>query len=105
MGSQNYAKDGQELRSNCPLTFERRRRVLGRDPGQAGYRELFTDASIASRRQSCDVHAGDWAVVLPAVTAAAPSGTSGTPMNFNAYVRGPAYGGSISRDFATPASA
>lgn len=56
-------------RSNCPLALERLIRTLGEHPGQAGYRELFTDAAIAKRRQACDVHAGDWTVVLPAVTA------------------------------------
>lgn len=56
-------------RSNCPLALERLIRILGEHPGQAGYRELFADADIAKRRQACDVHAGDWAVTLPAVSA------------------------------------
>ncbi|MGD9515305.1 MULTISPECIES: hypothetical protein [Mycolicibacterium] len=38
-------------------------------PGQDGYRELFTDDAFSGRRQACDVHAGNWTVVLTAVTA------------------------------------
>jgi hypothetical protein len=30
-------------------------------------RDLFTDTTIAQHRQACDVHAGDWTVVLSAV--------------------------------------
>ncbi|BBY46609.1 hypothetical protein MARA_00390 (plasmid) [Mycolicibacterium arabiense] len=55
--------------SNCPLALSRVLRTTSAHPGQDGYRELFTDTAIAERRQVCDVHAGDWAAVLPAVTA------------------------------------
>jgi hypothetical protein len=56
-------------RSNCPLALEAVLRTAGQHPGQDGYRELFTTDAIAERRRTCDVHAGDWTVVLPAVTA------------------------------------
>lgn len=56
-------------RSNCPLALEAVLRTHGQHPGQHGYRELFTDAAISERRQACDVHAGNWTVVLPAVVA------------------------------------
>ena len=55
-------------RSNCPLALEAVLRTRGQHPGQEGYRELFTDDTISARRQACDVHAGNWTVVLPAVT-------------------------------------
>jgi hypothetical protein len=38
-------------------------------PGHEGYRELFTDQALLQRARHCDVHQGEWAVVLPAVTA------------------------------------
>jgi len=38
-------------------------------PGPAGYRELFTDEALMLRARNCDVHQGDWAVVLPVVAA------------------------------------
>lgn len=56
-------------RSNCPLALEAVIRTLGDHPGQGGYRALFAREDIAVRRRSCDVHAGDWSVILPAVTA------------------------------------
>ncbi len=56
-------------RSNCPLALEAVLRTRGQHPGQDGYRELFTDAEVSERRQACDVHAGDWIAVLPAVIA------------------------------------
>jgi hypothetical protein len=55
--------------SNCPLALQRLIHTLGQHPGQDGYRALFADPAIAERRRACDVHAGDWAEVLPAVTA------------------------------------
>ncbi len=67
MESRNYDKDGQEVRSNWPSRPKERNvsSAVARDD----CRELFTDTTIAQRRQACDVHAGDWTVVLPAVTA------------------------------------
>lgn len=56
-------------RSNCPLALATVIRIHGEHPGQHGYRRLFTNKAISERRRSCDVHAGDWTVVLPAVTA------------------------------------
>ena len=38
-------------------------------PRPAGYRELFTDEALLLRARNCDVHQGDWAVVLPVVAA------------------------------------
>ena len=55
-------------RSTCPLALEAVLRTRGQHPGQDGYRELFTNDAISARRQACDVHAGNWTVVLPAVT-------------------------------------
>ena len=60
-------RDG--TRSNCPLALEAVLRTLGQHPGQDGSRELFTNDAISQRRRACDVHAGDWTVVLPKVTA------------------------------------
>lgn len=55
--------------SNCPLALSRLLRTRGEHPGQDGYRDLFDDPAVTHRRQACDVHAGDWAVVLPIVEA------------------------------------
>ncbi|KUH91788.1 hypothetical protein [Mycobacterium sp. IS-1556] len=55
--------------SNCPLELTRLMRAGAPHPGQDGYRQLFSDPTIAGLRQACNVHAGDWAVVLPAVEA------------------------------------
>jgi hypothetical protein len=55
-------------RSNCPLALESVIRTYGQHPGQDGYRALFANDAISARRRLCDVHSGDWAVVLPAVT-------------------------------------
>jgi hypothetical protein len=55
--------------SNCPLALRRLIHTLGQHPRQDGYRALFVDPAIAERRRVCDVHTGDWAEVLPAVTA------------------------------------
>lgn len=55
--------------SNCPLALTRLMRTTGAHPGQDGYRQLFSDPTIASQRQTCDVHTGNWAVVLPAAEA------------------------------------
>nr|ABP45272.1 hypothetical protein Mflv_2795 [Mycolicibacterium gilvum PYR-GCK] len=52
-------------RSNCPHGLEAVLRARSQHPGQDGYRELFTDDTISARRQACDVHAGNWTVVLP----------------------------------------
>ncbi|MCH9729770.1 MAG: hypothetical protein K0U84_08875 [Actinomycetia bacterium] len=72
MGMRDRIKDGQVIRSNCPLALTTLRRRAGQSsswsPGQAGYRELFTDATLTASRKGCDVHQGDWAVVLPAVS-------------------------------------
>jgi hypothetical protein len=38
-------------------------------PGPQGYRELFNDEARLLRARNCDVHQGDWAVVLPGVVA------------------------------------
>jgi hypothetical protein len=67
MESRNSEKVGQEGRSNWPSRPKERNvsSAVARDD----CRELFTDTTIAQRRQACDVHAGDWTVVLPAVTA------------------------------------
>ena len=35
--------------------------------GQDGYRALFANDAISERRRACDVHAGDWTVVLTEV--------------------------------------
>lgn len=56
-------------RSNCPLALEAVIRMLGQHPGRDGYRALFARDDVAVRRRSCDVHTGDWSVILPAVTA------------------------------------
>jgi hypothetical protein len=55
--------------SNCPLEVQRLIHTFGRLPGQDGYRTLFSDTAIAERRNACHVHTGDWAEVLPVVTA------------------------------------
>jgi len=60
-------RDG--TRFNCPLALQTVIRNYGQHPGRDGYRTLFTSDAISERRRSCDVHAGDWTVVLPAVTA------------------------------------
>lgn len=71
MGLRDYPKDGRVVRSNCPLALTNLRRRAGQSdswsPGQAGYRELFTDPAVTADRKVCDVHKGNWAVVLPAV--------------------------------------
>lgn len=64
-----HAMGVSEPGSNCPLALATVIATFGQHPGRDGYRQLFTDAAIAERRRSCDVHAGDWAVVLPLVTA------------------------------------
>ncbi|MET0702149.1 MAG: hypothetical protein ABWY93_21045 [Mycobacterium sp.] len=56
-------------RSNCPLALQAVLRTRGQHPVEDGYRQLFADAAVSERRQACDVHAGDWTVVLPAVIA------------------------------------
>jgi hypothetical protein len=59
--------------SNCPFAISTLRRRLRKpnnwSPGPAGYRELFTDEALLLRARNCDVHQGDWAVVLPVVAA------------------------------------
>ena len=59
--------------SNCPFAISTLRRKLRKpnnwSPGPAGYRELFTDEALLLRARNCDVHQGDWAVVLPVVAA------------------------------------
>lgn len=55
-------------RSNCPLALASVIRTFGEHPGQDGYRALFTSDAISAGRRLCDVHSGDWTVVLPAVT-------------------------------------
>ena len=59
--------------SNCPFaisTLRRKPRMPNNwSPGPAGYRELFTDEALLLRARNCDVHQGDWAVVLPVVAA------------------------------------
>jgi hypothetical protein len=59
--------------SNCPFaisTLRTRLRMPNNwSPGPAGYRELFTDEALLLRARSCDVHQGDWAVVLPVAVA------------------------------------
>lgn len=55
--------------SNCPLALQRLVHALGQHVGQDDYRALFADPAIAERRRACDVHTGDWAEVLSAVTA------------------------------------
>ena len=57
------------IRSNCPLALETVLRTIGQHPGQDGYREFFTKDATSQRRRACDVHTGDWTVVLPKVTA------------------------------------
>ncbi len=73
MGTRPRIEGARVRESNCPLALSTLRRTLGLpstwSPGQDGYRELFTANAVDNRRQSCDVHQGDWAVVLPAVTA------------------------------------
>ena len=64
---ERFHQDG--TRSNCPLALTRLMRTTGTHPGQDGYRQLFSEPTVASHRQTCDVHAGDWAVVLPVVEA------------------------------------
>lgn len=53
--------------SNCPMELAQLKAVLGTDPGQDGYRELFGDPAMVGRRQSCHVHEGDWTIVLATV--------------------------------------
>jgi hypothetical protein len=59
-------------RSNCPFAITKLRRTLRKpnqwSPGPAGYRGFFTDQALLLRARSCDVHQGDWSLVLPAVT-------------------------------------
>ena len=59
--------------SNCPFAISTLRRTLRKpihwSPGPQGYRELFNDEALLLRARNCDVHQGDWAVVLPAVVA------------------------------------
>lgn len=55
--------------SNCPMALQRLRSAYRYQPGQVDYREILADAAMAERRKACDVHEGDWGIVLPAVTA------------------------------------
>ena len=68
-----HGMDTRGEESNCPFaisTLRTRLRMPNNwSPGPAGYRELFTDETLLLRARSCDVHQGDWAVVLPVVAA------------------------------------
>lgn len=59
--------------SNCPFAISTLRRTLNKptdwSPGHEGYRHLFTDGALLQHARVCDVHEGDWTVVLPVVTA------------------------------------
>ncbi len=74
--------------SNCPLALSTVMRTRHTPPGQIGYQTLFQDPAITTRRAVCDVHEGDWGVVLPAVIAfLEPLPASAEPASIDALRR------------------